>query len=193
MSDLGWIPGLGRFPGEGNGNPLQYSCLENPMDGGDWCRLLSMGSQRVGHDWATPLSLFFFDALTTCYFLQNSYISWLLLYLFGAVSQSYLQGLSPQKVHWIKFNSPLLGSTFFFSGWQKHRFQNIRVPPKFFGPCHFFLIPSLNTKLMKRLENVDVDNDIKRNKCDVIWIHCFSPLFDWEKQVIQIKATNQET
>ena len=31
--DLGSIPGLGRFPGEGNGNPLQYSCLENPMDG----------------------------------------------------------------------------------------------------------------------------------------------------------------
>ena len=44
------FPGLGRFPGEGNSNPLQYSCLENPMDGGAWCRLLSMGSQRVGHD-----------------------------------------------------------------------------------------------------------------------------------------------
>ena len=28
---------LSRFPGEGNGNPLQYSCLENPMDGGAWC------------------------------------------------------------------------------------------------------------------------------------------------------------
>ena len=50
VGDLGSIPGLGRFPGEGNGNPLQYSCLENPMDGGAWCRLLSMGSQRVGHD-----------------------------------------------------------------------------------------------------------------------------------------------
>ena len=34
--DLGSIPGLGRSPGEGNGNPLQYSCLENPMDGGIW-------------------------------------------------------------------------------------------------------------------------------------------------------------
>src|SRR5574337_312428 len=30
------IPGSGRFPGKGNGNPLQYSCLENPMDGGAW-------------------------------------------------------------------------------------------------------------------------------------------------------------
>ena len=34
--DLDLIPGSGRFPGEGNGNPLQYSCLENPMDGGAW-------------------------------------------------------------------------------------------------------------------------------------------------------------
>ena len=34
--DLGSIPGLGRFPGEGNGNPLQYSCLENPMGRGVW-------------------------------------------------------------------------------------------------------------------------------------------------------------
>ena len=34
--DPGLIPGLGRSPGEGNGNPLQYSCLENPMDGGAW-------------------------------------------------------------------------------------------------------------------------------------------------------------
>ena len=34
--DLGSIPGLGSSPGEGNGNPLQYSCLENPKDGGAW-------------------------------------------------------------------------------------------------------------------------------------------------------------
>ena len=34
--DLGWIPRLGRSSGEGNGNPLQYSCLENPMDRGTW-------------------------------------------------------------------------------------------------------------------------------------------------------------
>ena len=36
VGDLGSIPELGRFPGEGNGNPLQYSCLENPMDRGTW-------------------------------------------------------------------------------------------------------------------------------------------------------------
>ena len=34
--DLGSIPGSGRFPGEGNGNSLQYSCLGNPMHGGTW-------------------------------------------------------------------------------------------------------------------------------------------------------------
>ena len=34
--DLGSIPGSGRSPGEGNGNPLQYSCLENSMDRGAW-------------------------------------------------------------------------------------------------------------------------------------------------------------
>ena len=34
--DPGSIPGLGRSPGEENGNPLQYSCLENPMDGEAW-------------------------------------------------------------------------------------------------------------------------------------------------------------
>ena len=40
VGDPGLIPGSGRSPGEGNGNPLQYPCLENPMDGGDgWASL----------------------------------------------------------------------------------------------------------------------------------------------------------
>ena len=45
------IPGLGRSPGEGNGNPLQHSCLGNPMDRETW-QLQSIGSQRIGHSWA---------------------------------------------------------------------------------------------------------------------------------------------
>ena len=49
VGDSGSIPELGRSPGEGNGNPLQYSCLENPMDGGIWWATVH-GSQRVGHD-----------------------------------------------------------------------------------------------------------------------------------------------
>ena len=36
IKDTGLIPGLGRHPGGGRGNPLQYSCLENPMDRGAW-------------------------------------------------------------------------------------------------------------------------------------------------------------
>ena len=36
VGDLGSVPGLGGSPGEGNGNPLQFSCLENPMDRGAW-------------------------------------------------------------------------------------------------------------------------------------------------------------
>ena len=50
--DLGSIPGLGRSPGEGNGNPLQYSCLENPMDRAAW-RTTVHGVARVGHDLVT--------------------------------------------------------------------------------------------------------------------------------------------
>ena len=50
--DLGLIPRSGRSPGEGHGNPLQYSCLGNPMDRGPG-GLLPMGSQRVGHNGAT--------------------------------------------------------------------------------------------------------------------------------------------
>ena len=58
VGDLGSIPGLGRSPGGGNGNPLQYSCLENPMDGGAWWTTVHR-LQRVGHDWETWLSFTF--------------------------------------------------------------------------------------------------------------------------------------
>ena len=49
--DLSSIPGLGRSPGGGHGNPLQCSCLENPMDRGAW-----QAPQRVRHDWVTEHS-----------------------------------------------------------------------------------------------------------------------------------------
>ena len=57
--DTGSIPGLERSPREGNGNPLQYSCLESPIDRGSWqcvcggggeeCMFQSMGLHRVRH------------------------------------------------------------------------------------------------------------------------------------------------
>ena len=46
----GLIPAWGRSPGKGRGNPLQYSCLENPMDRGAEQPTQSRGSQRVEHD-----------------------------------------------------------------------------------------------------------------------------------------------
>ena len=49
IRDVGLIPGLGRSPGGAHGNPLQYSCLGNPMGRGAW-GLQSMGSQRVRHN-----------------------------------------------------------------------------------------------------------------------------------------------
>ena len=54
-----WVWSLGRDDSleKEMATQLQYSCLENPMDGGAWCRLLLLGLQRVGHDWATSLSL----------------------------------------------------------------------------------------------------------------------------------------
>ena len=49
--DAGSLPGSGRSPGVGNGNPLQYSCLENSMDRGAWWVTVP-GSQGVGHNLA---------------------------------------------------------------------------------------------------------------------------------------------
>ena len=51
--DAGSIPGSGRFPGGGNGNPLQYSCLGNSVDRGAWWLLQCRGCKRVRHDWVT--------------------------------------------------------------------------------------------------------------------------------------------
>ena len=53
------IPGSGRAPGEGNGNPLQYSCLENLMDRGAWWTIVHGGHKKVGHNWVTNTFTFF--------------------------------------------------------------------------------------------------------------------------------------
>ena len=47
------IPGLGRSPGEGNSNLLQYSCVGNPMDRGAWQATIHGGPKRIGHNFAT--------------------------------------------------------------------------------------------------------------------------------------------
>ena len=66
MGDLGSIPGSRRSPGEGNGNLLQYSCLENSVDKGAWWVIVHRVT-KVGHDWVTNTILvgikWFFVAL----------------------------------------------------------------------------------------------------------------------------------
>ena len=55
--DLDSIPGLGRFSGEGNGNPLQYSCLGNPIDRGAWQATVHRVAERVRHNLVTKQQL----------------------------------------------------------------------------------------------------------------------------------------
>ena len=55
--DLGSIPGSGRSPGEGNGNPCQYSCLENLMDGGAWQAMVHGVTESVMAEHAHTHSL----------------------------------------------------------------------------------------------------------------------------------------
>ena len=73
--DLGSIPGLGRSPGEGNSNPLQYSRLENLMDGGAWWAIVC----RVEKSW-TQLSdftfTFHFPALEKEMATSSSVLAW---------------------------------------------------------------------------------------------------------------------
>ena len=82
--DQGLIPGLGRSPGEGNGNPLQDSCLENPLDRGAW-RARVHGVARVRHDWAPTPPPCSCETITTiwtvsfCHLLQFPLIYLLLL------------------------------------------------------------------------------------------------------------------
>ena len=73
--DPGLIPGLGRSPGEGNGNPLQYSCLENSMDGGAWqAAVLSVAKRQAQQsDFTFP---FHFHALEKEMATHSSVLAW---------------------------------------------------------------------------------------------------------------------
>ena len=84
--DPGSIPGLGRSPGEGNGNPLQYSCLENPMDRGAWqgvdhgiAKSQTQRSEehfhagKASHPWNHTVFVTLFLAYFTLFFFLNRY------------------------------------------------------------------------------------------------------------------------
>ena len=57
IREMGLIPGLERSPGEGQGNPLQYSCVENPMDQRSLVGYGAVGRKRVRHDLVTKHTL----------------------------------------------------------------------------------------------------------------------------------------
>ena len=76
--DPSFIPVLGHFSGEGNGNPVQYSWVENPTDRAAWLTIGSMGSQRVGHNWATNIFNFIYkNQLCPCVWVS---LKWMSLY-----------------------------------------------------------------------------------------------------------------
>jgi len=89
--DLGSIPGLGRSPGGGNGNPLQYSCLENPMDRGTW-RSTVHGIELDMTEWLTFLfTLFIFSFVAYAFSIMSkksfpSPMSWNLSPLLSSMS-----------------------------------------------------------------------------------------------------------
>ena len=66
--DMGSIPGLGRDPGEGNGYPLQYSCLENPMNRGAWWATV----HRVTKSWTWLKRLSMHACTRTCFLVHSS-------------------------------------------------------------------------------------------------------------------------
>ena len=143
VGDLGSIPGSGRSPGVGNGNPLQYSCLENP-----WMeepgRLQSMGPQKVGHNWATSL-----------FTLHVSYISQVTIFILD-VLLSFLN-FAPVHCSMSSSNCCFLSCIEVSQDagkvvWYFHLFKNLPVcsnPHKGFSVVneaevdHFFKIPLL--------------------------------------------------
>ena len=94
--DLGSIPGLGRSPGEGNGNPLQYSCLENPMDGGAWWATVHR-VEKSRTRWETSLSLSYYNKNEKC-------VEYLLTYknLPGLLLSENVNKQTFEKDVWIK-------------------------------------------------------------------------------------------
>ena len=76
--DVGLIPGLGKSPAEGSGNPLQYSCLGNPIDRGAWGPTVH-GDARVRHDLATkppPPPVFTLFINWYCLLLRDEMVGW---------------------------------------------------------------------------------------------------------------------
>ena len=122
--DLGSIPGSGRSPGEGNGNPLQYSCLENPMDGWAWWATV----HRVTKSW-TRLSNF-----TSHHFYMWTYKSHIIWRIYSETFHAHSCTAEPQ------FPSPLTSTNLLtcFQGYWAHPGVMVR---RAYGGCLLDLGP----------------------------------------------------
>ena len=97
LRDTGSIPGSGRSPGEGNGNPLQYSCLGNPKNRQAWWAI-ELGSRRVGHDWS--------DLAHTHAFFKLRCIHWGLTQLIDNINRTIIRS-EKQKMYVTHFTAIL--------------------------------------------------------------------------------------
>ena len=113
-----WVrPGLGISRGGGHGNPLQYSCLENPMNRGAW-RATVHGSQRVGHNWASMHS-------TAAYIPLYNIQQFLFLFTYHGHLGYHPFGIISNKTLWTFVHKPSVNTFsflsflfFYFSTWE---------------------------------------------------------------------------
>ena len=91
VGDVSSIPGSGRSPGEGNGNRLQYSSLENPMNRGAWQPRVPWGVFLIS---CMPLGKFA-EILNDCFFKNNFYQLWLFCWEAGLQSSAPSVELGP--------------------------------------------------------------------------------------------------
>ena len=105
---LGLIPGLGRSPGEGNGYPLQYSCLENPMDRGAWQATVHGVTSRTQLRACEHLHAYSRTHTHTLFqiVINVCFVFFIILYLLGIITSVYLQGIittnSCVTTSWVK-------------------------------------------------------------------------------------------
>ena len=120
-----WVrsPGLGRSPGEGNGNPLQCSCLENSMDGGAWWSTVhGVAKSR------TRLS----DFTSLCF--MDSYQTFL-LYTFPKFSRQSLSSLWLDVIMWLILANELWTDVTVITSSLEHLIAGVRPPQRSFSPA----------------------------------------------------------
>ena len=133
------IPGSGRSPGGRNGNPLQYSCLENPMDRGAW-RVTVHGLQRVRHDcsnWASRGLLLGLPTLTRAQKL-----------LLRDQSASEC-GSRTNKLAWLVTMCSYLTMTFLFISWMPFLF-------KLFSVCWWGNMKSIRYSIICKVGELEI-------------------------------------